>query len=558
MKWRKRNPLFSSVEDVILFNTGMTAEEMKKEKEYGIEKMSKVAELIRDAVQKDKKVCVVTDYDADGICSAAIMKLTLDVLGADSYIRIPKRISEGYGLNAKIVDELPDNGLLVCVDNGIAAFDAIKKAKEKGLTVVILDHHMLAEDGQLPPADVIIDPSAIGEADFIGYCGAGLAYKLSVELLGKTHPAVAKCLSFAAIATVADVMPLIEDNRFIVKKGLKAMLTFRGRTKGLEELLKLNGLDVAVTEKNVGFKIAPCLNAPGRLYDDGASKSYQLLVCEDAKQAEALAQEIVSDNELRKQKKEEGVALLKKNIEENNLSNDVPLILFEPGLDEGLVGLFAGQFAEDMKRPCIIFTDTEDDILKGSARSYGDVHIKNILDENASLLHKFGGHKGAAGLSIKKDNLNAFRSALKKSLEGYVFSEDNCYDLEISAKNVSSIISKLEEFAPYGEGNPEIVFKVNDFCVSPTQKGYVQTMSDGKHGKVVNRDRVTAIAFGMGESLTKAVDGKPKTLNFYGTLSMNVSRFGSVEQIEVADFEVQEKSTPTTNLASKLRMAALK
>lgn len=566
MNWKKKNHLLTSIEDVISANTGMTIEEMKEEnKWYSIEKMSIVATLIKNAIQSKTKICVVTDYDADGICSAAIMKLTLDELGVDPYIRIPRRITEGYGLNEKIVDELPDNGLLICVDNGIVAFDAIKKAKGKGMTVVVLDHHVLSEDGRLPEADVIIDPSAIGEAEFTEYCGAGLAFKLSLELLGRTNPVIAKCLSFAAIATVADVMPLIGENRLIVKKGLKSMMTLRGRTKGLEELMNLNGLDVAVNEKNIGFKIAPCLNAPGRLYDDGATKSYNLLICDD-KKAAALAEEIISDNELRKAKKEEGLSLLQENIEENGLSDDMPLVLYQPGLDEGIVGLLAGQLAETMKRPCFMFTDAEPDpesddkteILKGSARSYGDVHIKEILDKNASLLVKYGGHKGAAGLSIKKEDLIAFRSAMKKSLEGVTFSDENYYDLEVNSKDIPSIITKLEEFAPFGEGNPEIVFKVNNFCVSPTQKGYVQLMSEGKHGKVINKDKVAAIAFGMGKSLSDAVDAKPKTLNFYGTLSSNISRFGNVKQIEVLDFEVQEKKQPITNLAAKLRSAAEK
>lgn len=558
MKWLKKNPAFSSVEDVVLSNTGMTIEELEGEKEYNIFKMGDVAKLVHDAVQKNQKISVVADYDCDGVCSASILHLTLETLGADFLIRIPKRMSEGYGLKPSIVDELPNSGLLITVDNGIAAHEAIKKAKEKGLTVVILDHHMLVEDGSVPVADILVDPSAIGEADFTGYCGAGLAYKLSVALLGKTHPCVSKCLSFAAIATVADVMPLIKDNRQIVKKGLDMMMIPRGRTKGLEQLIKLNGLDVAINEKNLGFKIAPCINAPGRLYDDGATKSYRLLICEDEKLASKLAEEIIADNELRKEKKDEGVKILQENIERNNLSDDIPLVLYEPGLSEGLVGLYAGHFAEEMRRPCIVFTNTEKGFLKGSARTYGDVHLKQLLDKNSKYLLGYGGHKGAAGLSIEKENLEDFRAALKKSLEGITFSEDNYYDLEITAENVPYNIQKLEKYAPFGEGNPEIVFKVRNFCVTPTLKGYVQTMCDGKHGKVINKEKTAAVCFGMGESLVEAVDNKPKILTFYGKLAMNVSKYGSYCQVEVDDFEVQKREAPVTNLASKLRASALK
>lgn len=560
MKWEKRNPTTHSISDVIFSNTGIVIEEMEEEKKYSISKMPIAASLIKSAIRNNTKVCVVADYDADGITSAAIMRLTLDALGGDSYIRIPRRMSEGYGLNPVIVDELPKGALLICVDNGIVAFDAIEKAKEKGMTVVILDHHFASEDGRLPCADVVIDPAAIGEADFTGYCGAGLAYKLAVELLGETHPTVVKCLSFAAIATVADVMALIGENRIIVKNGLEAMMTEEGRTKGLEALIKLNGLEVAIDEKNLGFKIAPCLNAPGRLYDDGATKSYELLVCDTTHEdAEDLAREILADNELRKKKKDDGVIVLEKNILDNNLSNDVPLILYEPGLDEGIVGLYAGHFAEEMRRPCIVFTDSkESGFIKGSARSFGDVHLKNVLDENSEWLHKYGGHKGAAGLTIRKDNLENLRNGMKNSLSDFVVSDVKYYDLETTADNVPNLISELARYAPFGEGNPEVVFKVTDFQVSPTTKGFVQTMCDGKHGKVVNKEGVTAIAFGLGEKLEEEVGEKPKLLNLFGRLSMNVSKFGSVPQVEVEDFMVQTKTVPTTILASRLKRAAKK
>lgn len=556
--WKQRNPDLHTIAEVVFANTGITEAEMDEEKEYRIERMGTVAALVKTAIQNRTKICVVADYDADGINSAAILKLTLDALGGDSYIRIPRRISEGYGLNPKIVDELPENGFLICVDNGIVAFDAIEKAKQKGMTVVILDHHYASEDGRLPCADVVIDPAAIGEADFTGYCGAGLAYKLAVELLGENHPTTKKCLSLAAIATVADVMPLVKENRLIVKKGLKSMMTPEGRTKGLEALIMENSLEMAINEKNLGFKIAPCLNAPGRLYDDGAMKSYQLLICDSsAGEAFSRAKEILADNELRKTKKDHGVKELNKNIAANCLANDVPLVLYEPGLDEGLVGLYAGHYAEEMKRPCIVFSDAhEEGILKGSARSYGDVHLKRLLDEHSELLYKYGGHKGAAGLSIRAENLTEFREALKKSLEAYEVSDTNYYDLEVDAKDVPTLIAELEKFAPFGEGNPEITFKVNNFEVSPTNKGYIQTMCEGKHGKITNRDRVTAIAFGLGKRLTEEVGEAPKTVHLYGKLSLNISKYGSVQQVEVDDFEVKKNVVLMSSFANKLKNAA--
>lgn len=557
MKWRQRDPSLHSVAEVVYKNTGMTEEQMEVEGTYKIEKMNIVGALLTDAVNSKKKVCVVADYDADGVCSAATFKLLLDFLGADSYIRIPRRMSEGYGLNPVIVDELPDGCLLICVDNGIVAFDAIKKAKSRGMTVAILDHHAIAESKELPIADVIIDPSALGEADFTGYCGAGLAYKLAAEMLGENHPVVQKCLSFAAIATVADVMPLVGENHFIVKKGLKMMLTSSGKTKGLAALIDKNGLDISINESNLGYKIAPCLNAPGRLHDDGAMKSYRLLACEDAKLADELSTDIIADNEMRKKKKDDGVIKLEENILANGLENDVPLILYESGLEEGLVGLYAGHFAEELKRPCIVFTDSKvDGVIKGSARSFGDVHLKHLLDANSGLIYKYGGHKGAAGLSIYKENLDAFRKALKNDLIDYKVCENEYYDLEIDVDKVPAFIDDLAAFAPYGEGNPEIIFKIKNYEVSPTNKGYVQTMCDGKHGKMANKDKLFAIAFGLGERLKNEIDEKPRTLDLYGRISMNISRFGTVRQVEVIDFKIKKNDVTPTNLAEMLRNAA--
>ena len=275
--WVQKNPEHKTIKDVVLANTGMTEDELLIPKEhYHIDRLDEAAEIIKATAKTDTPISVVADYDADGICAAAVMWMLLRELGVKPKIRIPRRFSEGYGLSENIIDEL-EPGLLITVDNGIVAHAAIQKAKEKGFYVIVTDHH-LSDGISLPNADVIIDPNAIpGSADFNGYCGAGIAYKLAVEILGKDHPLVPVLLSFAAIATVADVMPLIHENRFIVKDGLESM-TGKGRTIGLLALLERCGFESYITAKDIGFKIAPVLNAPGRLEDDGAMKSLRQLV----------------------------------------------------------------------------------------------------------------------------------------------------------------------------------------------------------------------------------------------------------------------------------------
>ena len=555
MKKTKRRIECNSVLDVVLANTGKTTSNFfeYQTKKYEIDKLNDAVSLIRCALFDDDAITVVGDYDADGITASAILKLLFDTLGANITIRLPRRFSEGYGLSEKIIDEI-DSGLLITVDNGVVAIDAIKKAKEKGLKVIVIDHHLGMEDGTLPDADVIIDPNAIANsATFNSYCGAGLSYKLAEAFLGSVHPMMKKITSLAAIGTIADVMPLVEENRLIVENGLKYMTTDAGRTAGLGALLTEYNIEKHLIAKDVGFKIGPAINAPGRLFDDGAMRAFELLSFDGYwKHAVILAKQLVEYNNTRKKLAAEGTAKVEQNIERNGLIGNVPLAIYEPGLPEGLVGIFAGRIAEKYKTPCLILTDSEDPkILKGSARSYGDVHLKNILDAHAELLTKYGGHAEAAGLSLERENFEEFARVIQEGVEMTIPDLDEIiYDLEIEAKDIPDVIVELDKYAPYGEGNPEIVFSIKDVDLFPGPRGFYDTMGDEKQHLKLYAKHADIIAFDAASKYLEAEE--PRRVSLVGSISKNTWHAKITPQIECIDFEAVKNTVQSTPLAALL------
>lgn len=555
----KKREEINEIKDVVSANAGVPIEDfLSTEKEYKIKNIEKAKDIVLEHLHD--KITIVGDYDCDGICASAIMKIAINKLGGKNVtVRLPKRFSEGYGLSEKIVDEI-DEGLLITVDNGITAFDAIEKAKEKGLTVLLTDHHLPAEDGRIPNADLIINPNAIPDsADFSGYCGAGIAYKICELLLSPKYASLAtKLKSLAAIATVADVMPLVEENRSIVKNGLVDMTKSAGRTAGLGALLKLLDLNFHINEKNIGFKIGPIINAPGRLFDDGAERSFKLISNNHSlEEAQEDAAELIKINEERKSIKEKELKIIEQNIVDNCLIGDNIFIIYEPELTEGLVGIYAGNIAEKYGVPCFVLTNSDDpEILKGSGRTAKDINIKAVLDENSEFLVKYGGHAEAAGISVKMDDFEDFRAAILRSVPKLdEASDDVFYDIETSVENMAETLDELAIYAPYGQGNPEIVFLFKDFVLSPSYGKFFTTLGDSdQHLKLFGKG-VTAIGFGMTEKYIKM--GMPKKVDIVGTVNVNWFMGKSTTQIEIIDF-VDSSTFKTTELQKLLTEMATK
>ena len=502
----------STIEEVILRNTGYDSIEefTNPNKDYFIKDLDKVAARIKIAIENNVPITVVGDYDVDGVTASSIMYMTLKRLGADVKVRIPYRFSEGFGLSEKIIDEI-DKGLLITVDNGIAALSAVQKAKDKGLEVIVTDHHEpVFENGikTLPNADLIIDPHAIdGQAQFDGYCGAGLAYKLS-SILVEDEIFNDKMSCFAALGTVSDVMKLVEENKLIVKKGLSNMTKEGHRTDGLRGILSRQYCDKFLTETDIGFKIGPMINAAGRLIDDGAKKPFEVMTTDNLKyQNFHIADELFELNNKRKQIVEKSLPEFEKEIVEKHMENDFPLVLYKENIPEGVIGIIAGKLAEKYDKPALIFSDSEDPaIMKGSGRTGSGVNLKELLDMSPEQFYKYGGHAEAAGISILKSNFENAKNALQKNCKvplGYVKDTNTYYDVEIDADDLEKNYKIIEKYGPYGEGNQKVSFKVKNFELTEVEQrdgslSAISFMGGGKYTKLYGQNGIAA----FGESKT--------------------------------------------------------
>ena len=482
----KREGVPKTIAGLIKQNTGMSTETLMKDtKKYRIDGLSQARDMIQAAIQEKRHIYIFGDYDVDGICCGAVMTVGLRALGYEDHVtvRLPKRFSEGYGVSEKAIDEFEGNSLLITVDNGISAIEPIKKANDKGMTVMVVDHHLPATDENgapvYPDADLIIDPNAIeGSADFNGYCGAGLAYRIMCQLINDRKVLI-RLLCLAAVATIADSMPLTYENRRIVRYGLHYMTDMGYATTGLFALLSLCDCNEYVSETDIGFKIAPCLNAPGRLYDDGAKQSFLLMSFEgDLREAKLMAEKQLTDNEKRKELSDEWTKKINEQIQKEHLEADNPMTIYAPGVPEGIIGIIAGRIAEEWHTPCILLGDAEQaGILKGSARSSGDVHLYNLLKHGEMYLLRFGGHAPAAGLSLKAENLNAFRHVMQDTLmnlyPGFTREEmPTVYDMELDGRKRDQVLRVFEEvirYSPYGQGNPAPVIRLKNLAVVPVR-----------------------------------------------------------------------------------------
>lgn len=534
-KWVKRGA-YNSISAAIHALSSMSEIELTAPEDIApeqIENMAIAGERIRQAIKDKESIFVFGDYDADGVCSLAILFLLLKKMGAAPSIRVPKRMSEGYGLSEAAVDEV-DTGLLITVDNGISALGAVRKAKDKGLTVIVLDHHL--PSAELPPADIIVDPYVHPERNgYVEFCGGGLAYKLAQMLLPETEAVLLhKLCALAAIATIADVVPLTGANRVIVRDGLNA-INRREVTKGLNALLSACQFTV-INEDNIAFKLAPILNAAGRLYDDGARFSSGCLA-QDEKDVPGLAAALLEANAARK----ELVASAYRRITDT-LDDDLkaPLVVYDATLHEGIVGIVAGRIADDYKMPAYVFTG-RGPVLRGSGRSAGGVHLRDLTAKAEGVLSSYGGHAGAVGLEVPLENFDDFCDLLKSELEDYDFSDANTlfYDVVISPENVCDAIQELSRYAPYGEHNPKPVFLIQNISLCRRFGGYAKYM--GENGEHV---KLTALGYslvGFGLSSLYKLQKEPAKVDVIGRLGTNESIYGSYPQVEIIDIRPATK-----------------
>jgi single-stranded-DNA-specific exonuclease len=470
---------------------------------FALGDMRAAVETIAAAVEAGARICVHGDYDADGICATALAVLLLRELGAEVDWHLPSRFEEGYGLNAGTLTRLAEEGfdLVLTVDCGITAVAEVEHARELGLEVVVTDHH---RPGDAFPACPVVAPLK-GDYPFAGLCGTAVVWKLAQALLGDGHPFLERHLDVVALATVADVVPLVDENRALALLGLRRIA--QTQKPGLRALMKVAGVDpAAVDESSIGFRLAPRINASGRLCRPEAALA--LLLTEDAADAKRLAEELETLNRERQSVEER---ILREAVDQVESWPEARrrrrgYVVAGEGWHEGVIGIVASRLVERYNRPVVMIAGTED-AWKGSGRSVPAFDLHGGLGACAAHLERFGGHRAAAGLTIRGEQVEVFAAAFAAHADA-VLSEDDLRPVtkvdaivEGSALTLG-LCTELGRLAPFGLGNPGVTLLVDSCEVVDAA-----TVGDGKHLRFRvrhrGRDAGSAIAFGLGAQLDR-------------------------------------------------------
>ena len=460
---------------------------------YLLSDMDAAVGVIREAMAKGRRICVYGDYDVDGVCASSILYLYFNEIGADVQVYLPSRHEEGYGLNEAALHKIAEEcDLLITVDCGIASRDLIELAKELGLACIVTDHH---RPGELVPDCPVVNPLLNNyPCPFI--CGAGVAFKL-VHALGGMEAAM-EYIDLAAIATVADVVSLTNENRAIVHLGLARIN--KNPRPGLQALMDSARLEKGnVDSESIAFRIAPRLNAGGRL--GSAKRSFDLLTEESEFEAIARADELEQEN-IRRQSIEKEIrseALLQ--LQDFDFAAHRIILVRGKGWNSGVIGLTASHLKEQFHYPVIALAE-EDGMLVGSCRSIEGVDIFKTLSAASHLLEKFGGHSQAAGLTVRAENFDALQNALDSYLFQNIPSETYVpfaqYDVEADLDECDeNFVHALQALEPTGSGNPKPVFRANVHLIEKRAIG-----AQGAHLRLIasqNGIRRTGIFFGAGE-----------------------------------------------------------
>lgn len=432
--------------------------------------MDKAVAVLGEKIKENAKIRIIGDYDIDGIQSTYILLEGFRMLGADVDSDIPDRMKDGYGLNRNLIDRAleADVDTIVTCDNGIAAAEEIAYAKSMGMTIVVTDHHEVpyTEIGAgrryiLPEADAVVDPKQEDcTYPFKGLCGAAVAYKLVealMEAMGKDAEDADYLMENVAIATIGDVMDLVDENRIFVKQGLDMLK--RTENLGLKALMGCTGVNVdKLSPYHIGFVIGPCMNASGRL--DTAKRALELLEAKKVAEADLLAGDLKALNDSRKDMTAQAVEEAFIQVENSELKDADVLVVYLPGCHESLAGIVAGRIREKYYRPVFVLTKGAEG-LKGSGRSIETWHMYEGLNRVKHLLSKFGGHKMAAGLSMPEENLEQFRKEIneKSGITPEDLNEKIAIDMQLPFECVNEkFIGELAVLEPFGKGNARPVF----------------------------------------------------------------------------------------------------
>jgi len=470
---------------------------------FGLGDMAEACEAIRGAIAAGKRICVHGDYDADGICATALAVLILRELGADVGWHLPSRFEEGYGVSRETLSRLAGEGvgLVLTVDCGVTAVEEVAHARENGLDVVVTDHHRA---GPELPACPVVGPYR-GDYPFTELCGTGVVWKLGQALLGSDSAELERHLDLVAVATVADVVPLVDENRGLAIEGLRALA--KTQKPGLQALMHSAHVDpAAVDAGTIGFRLAPRLNAAGRLGRPVAA--LELLLSDDAAEAKALAAQL---DELNRDRQAVEERILREAVEAIEEWPDArrgrrAYVVAGEGWHEGVIGIVASRLVERYRRPVILIAGTEGD-WKGSGRSIPSFDLHDGLRACAGDLERWGGHAAAAGLSIKPERIEAFTEAFASVADDLLVPDDlqpvTTVDALVHGGDLTlDLCVELARLAPFGLGNPNVTL-----LLAGCEIAEPAAVGDGKHLRFRvrddGRDSGSAIAFRFGSQLDR-------------------------------------------------------
>ena len=508
---------------------------------YGVE--DAYSEIMSE-IKKGNKIRVVGDYDIDGVCSSYILVKSLKRFGANADVRIPDRIKDGYGINDNIINEAANDkiSMIITCDNGIAAHSQMELARKLGIKVIITDHHEVYQEGgkdYLPVADVVINPKRSEcKYPFKSICGALVAYKLMEYMYEKLYgkkmyedDELSDLLEVAAIATIGDVMPLVDENRVLVKHGLKSLMNTNNL--GLRALIKATGMEgKKISAYSIGFVIGPCLNAGGRL--ENALVALNMFMSRNSDEANEYAMHLKELNDERKDLTAMNVKVAVELAEREYADDDI-LVIYLENCHESIAGIIAGRVREALGKPTIILTDAfgEDGMIKGSGRSIESYNMFEALYEVKDIFEKFGGHHMAAGMSLKKDRLDEFRKRLNKNskLTKEDFIQKIWIDVPLPFSYISlDFVRELEKLEPYGNKNEKPKFarkgiKILSKNILGKNKNVVKMVLEDDDGT-----RLDGIYFCDGEAFFEELKGNNEIDIIYYP---DINEYGGRESLQV-------------------------
>ncbi len=475
----------------LLINRGLTSVESADEflnpapscihNPYLLTDMDKAVAVIKKNIIENKKICVYGDYDVDGITSVSSLYLYIKKFTDNVIYFIPDRFSQGYGVNKGAIDRIKqkDCSLIVTVDTGISAVEEIEYAKQLGIDVVVTDHHECQD--ALPPADAVVNPKRADDFYPFPYlAGVGVVYKLisAIDIEMGTEYSD-EFIDLVAIGTIADIMPLLDENRYIVKLGMEKILSTPN--KGLKCLIDMCATNQPLSSSSVGFMIAPRINAAGRM--DDAEKAVELFTTNDFEKAGHIAERLCQLNYERQKIENEIFQQAVQIIEEQDLNSKYSvLVLWKQGWHSGVIGIVASKLKEKYNKPAILFS--VDEVSKGSGRSVAPFNLYEAFEQNKDMLIQYGGHKYAAGVLLENDRLHQFRDKISECLDSFLENNRLCDELSVECTlNHSDVtyktVSELSLLQPFGKNN-----EVPLFCLRKVRISDLFPISNNRHLRI--------------------------------------------------------------------------